>query len=157
MQRRFFEDFWGDCCNESIIVRETVSNLGLEDVSIVHYTWPGSSIKRPTPNQLATQCHVNWPVVYPESSYKIMDPVSAALPQILWRIFVATLLWITYFTFFCLQTHSHIAKLCSILLSLWWNQFNWILFKITQNSTRNNLPCLLKYFMNFNILMNSIY
>ena len=56
------------------------TTLGLEPVSIVHYTRPGSSIKRPTPNYLATQRHVNWPVVYPESSYKIMDPVSAALP-----------------------------------------------------------------------------
>ena len=68
------------------------TTLGLEPVSIVHYTRPGSSIKRPTPNYLATQCHVNWPVVYPKSSYKIMDPVSAALPQNLRRIFVATLL-----------------------------------------------------------------
>ena len=31
------------------------------------------------------------PVVYPESSYKIMNPVSAALPKNLRRIFVATL------------------------------------------------------------------
>ena len=68
------------------------TTLGLEPVSIVHYTRPGSSIKRPTPNYLATQRHVNWPVVYPKSSYKIMDPVSAALPQNLRRIFVATLL-----------------------------------------------------------------
>ena len=67
------------------------TTLGLEPVSIVHYTWPGSSIKRPTPNQLATQCHVNWPVVYLQSSYKIMDPVSVACPQNLQRIFVATL------------------------------------------------------------------
>ena len=26
-----------------------------------------------------------WPVVYPESSYKIMDPVSAALPKNFWK------------------------------------------------------------------------
>ena len=55
--------------------------IGWEPVSIVHYTRPGSSIKRPTPNYLATQRHVNWPVIYPKSSYKIMDPVSAALPK----------------------------------------------------------------------------
>ena len=67
------------------------TTLGWEPVSIVHYTRPGSSIKRPTPNSLATQRHVNWPVVYPKSSYKIMDPVSAALPQNLRRIFIATL------------------------------------------------------------------
>ena len=35
---------------------------------------------------------IGWePVVYPESSYKIMDPVSATLTQNLRRIFVATL------------------------------------------------------------------
>ena len=32
------------------------------------------------------------PVLFPKSSYKIMDPVSAALPQNLQRIFVATLI-----------------------------------------------------------------
>merc|ERR1719245_112013 len=63
---------------------------GREPVSSVHYTRPGTSIKQPTPNYLATQRHVNWPVIYPKSSYKIMDPVSAALPQNLRRIFVAT-------------------------------------------------------------------
>ena len=26
------------------------TTLGLEPVSIIHYTWPGSSIKQPTPN-----------------------------------------------------------------------------------------------------------
>ena len=67
------------------------TTLGLEPVSIVHYTRPGSSIKQPTPNYLATQRHVNWPVVYPESSYKNIEPVSAALPQNLRRIFIATL------------------------------------------------------------------
>ena len=41
---------------------------------------------------LATQRHVNWPAVHPESSYKIIDPVSVAPPQNLRRIFVATLL-----------------------------------------------------------------
>ena len=75
------------------------TTLGLEPVSIVHYTRPGSSIKRPTPNYLATQRHVNWPVVYPESSYKIMDPVSAALPQNLRRIFIATLVCHPLFKF----------------------------------------------------------
>ena len=64
---------------------------GREPVSSVHYTQPGSTIKRPTPNYLATQCHVNKPVVYPKSSYKIMDPGPAALPQNLRKIFVATL------------------------------------------------------------------
>ena len=62
-----------------------------EPVSTVDYTRPGSSIEQPTPNKLATQHHVNWPDIYPESSYKIMDPVSAARPQDLRRIFVATL------------------------------------------------------------------
>ena len=42
---------------------------------------------------LATQCNVNWAVIYPKSSYKIMDPVSAALPQNFIGIFVATLPW----------------------------------------------------------------
>ena len=65
------------------------TTLGLELVSIVHYTRPGSSIKRPTPNYLATQRPVNWPVVYTKSSYKIMDP--AALPKYFRRFFVATL------------------------------------------------------------------
>jgi len=55
--------------------------IGHEPVSIIHYTRLGSSIKGPTQNHEATQCHVNWPVVYFESSYKIMDPVSAALPK----------------------------------------------------------------------------
>ena len=81
---KIFESFRGVFCKEFIIVREPVS--------IVHYTRPGSSIKWPTLNYLATQCHVNWPVVYPKSSYKIMDPVSVALPPNLRRIFVATLL-----------------------------------------------------------------
>ena len=40
---------------------------------------------------ISSECHVNWPVIYPESSYKIIDPVSAALPKNLRRIFVATL------------------------------------------------------------------
>ena len=68
------------------------TTLGLEPLSIAHYTRPGSSIKRPTQNYLAAQRHVNWPVVYPVSSYKIMDPVSAALHQNLRRFFVATLI-----------------------------------------------------------------
>ena len=46
------------------------TTLGLEPVSIIHYTRPGSSIKRPTPNLLATQCHLNWPVVYPKVATK---------------------------------------------------------------------------------------
>ena len=45
------------------------------------YTRPLSSIKRSTPNLLATKRPVNWPVIYPKCSYKIMDPGSAALPQ----------------------------------------------------------------------------
>ena len=69
-------------------LKSSLTTLGLEPVSIMHYTRPGSSIK---PKKLATQCHGNWPVIYPESSYKIIDPVSAALPQNLRRIFVATL------------------------------------------------------------------
>ena len=54
--------------------------VGWETVLIVHYTRPGSSIKQPTPNCFTTQRHVNWPVVYPKSSYKIMDPVSSSTP-----------------------------------------------------------------------------
>ena len=46
--------------------------LGWEPVSIVHYTRSGSSIKQPT---------LPLPVMYPKSSYKIMDPGSAALPK----------------------------------------------------------------------------
>ena len=46
------------------------STLGPEPLSIVHYR---SSIKQPTPNYLATQHHMHWPVVYPKISYKIMD------------------------------------------------------------------------------------
>ena len=42
LKQRFYEDFGGGLSNESII--------GLEPVSIVHYTRPGSSIKQPTPN-----------------------------------------------------------------------------------------------------------
>ena len=41
--------------------REPVSKsttLGLEPVSIVHYNRPGSSIKQPTQNLLASKCHV---------------------------------------------------------------------------------------------------
>ena len=67
------------------------ATLGLEPVSIVYYTRTGSSIERPTPNKEATQRHVNYLVIHLESSYKIMDPVSAALPQYLQRICVATL------------------------------------------------------------------
>ena len=50
---------------------------GWEPVSLIHYTMPGSSIKQPTHNHEATICHVNWPVVFPESCYKIMDQVSS--------------------------------------------------------------------------------
>ena len=35
---------------------------------------------------------MNWPIVYPKSSYKISDQVSAAFPQNLQRFFVATLI-----------------------------------------------------------------
>ena len=55
--------------------------LGRELVSTIHYTRPWFSIKQPNPNYFATQHHVNWPVINPKSSYKIMDPVLAALPQ----------------------------------------------------------------------------
>ena len=68
--------------------------LGLEPVSIIHYTRPGSSIKQPTQNYLATQRHVNWPVIYPKSSCKIIDSILVALPQNHRRIFVATLIQI---------------------------------------------------------------
>jgi len=54
------------------------TTLGLESVSIIHNT---RQYQAAQPNYKATQCHVNWPVVYFESSYKIMDPVSAALPK----------------------------------------------------------------------------
>ena len=86
------------------------TKLGLEPASIVHYTWPGSSIKQPTPNYLTTQCHVNWPVVYPESSYKIMDPVSAALPQDLRRILVTT----RFLEF--ISTHIRLAFVSTLLM-----------------------------------------
>ena len=46
--------------------------LGLDPVSSGP---PGA-----TPNELATQCHVNWGVVYHGTCYKIMDPVSTSLP-----------------------------------------------------------------------------
>ena len=75
LQRGFFKDLWGELCN----------------ISVVHYTRLGSSIKWPTSNKEDKLCHVNWPVVYPKCSFKIMDPVSVALPQNLRRIFVATL------------------------------------------------------------------
>ena len=35
----------------------------------------------PQTNWLHNAMYVNWPVVYPESSYKIIDAVSLALPQ----------------------------------------------------------------------------
>jgi len=54
---------------------------GLEPVSIIYYTRLGSSIKQTTQNYEATQHHVNFCVIYFESSYKNMDPVSAALPK----------------------------------------------------------------------------
>ena len=55
------------------------TTLGREPVSSIHYTRPGSSIKRPTQNSEATIRHVNWPVltltVAPKSpSPSIMDP-----------------------------------------------------------------------------------
>ena len=95
-------------CNEdsSKIWEECSANrllyiIDCEPVSIVHYTRPGTCInrqlhkawiKRPTPNYLAAQCHVNWPALYPESSFKIMDPVyQRPSPKIFKRIFVATL------------------------------------------------------------------
>jgi len=62
LQQRFFEEVLGDCHKESIIDREPAS--------IVHYTWPGYIIKQPTPNRLATQCHVNWPVFTPKEATK---------------------------------------------------------------------------------------
>ena len=65
--------------------------IGREPVSLVHYIKPGSSNKWPTLNYLASQCHVNWGVVYLDSSYKNIEPVSAAFPQNLRRIFVAAL------------------------------------------------------------------
>ena len=43
LQRRLFEIFGG---------RFKESILGRETESIVHYTWPGSSIKQPIPNYL---------------------------------------------------------------------------------------------------------
>ena len=66
--------------------------MGLESVLTIHYNRIESSIKQPTLNKLASQRHVNWLDIYPKSSYKIMNPVSAALPKNLRRIFVATLL-----------------------------------------------------------------
>ena len=73
LKKRFFEDFGGGLCKESTI--------GPEPVSIIHYTRPGSSIKLPNPNLLAIQRHLNWPIVYPKSSYRIMDPVQCQQPS----------------------------------------------------------------------------
>ena len=68
------------------------TTLDLDIVTVAHCTRPGSvSRSPPQTNYLAKLCHVNWPVVYPKCSFKIMDPVSVALPQNLRRIFVATL------------------------------------------------------------------
>ena len=74
--------------------------MGREPVSINHYTRPGSSIKRPTPNWLATQCHVNWPKVatkswiqYQRPSPKIFEESSLQL----WSICLYP--WIRYYTF----------------------------------------------------------
>ena len=93
---------------EGVIVKNQLI-IDWEPVSNVHYTRYGSRIRQPTQNLLATKCHVNWPVVYPESSSKIMDPVSAALPQNLWRIFVATLEQIRITSFYWLQ-HFHLMS-----------------------------------------------
>ena len=117
---KIFESFRGVFCKEFIIVREPVS--------IVHYTRPGSSIKWPTLNYLATQCHVNWPVVQPKSSYKNMDPISAALPQILKESLLqlwikATLAWkslpwLAYTEASLIQVSDPFVKLnCNILTS----------------------------------------
>ena len=82
LQRRILKDFWRGFCKESMI--------GQEHLSVVHYTRPGSCIERPSLKWLATQCHVNWRVVNPKSSNKIMDPVSSGFFP-LRRFFVATL------------------------------------------------------------------
>ena len=48
---KIFEDFGGVLCKAFIIGRELVSIVYyIRPVSIVLYTRPGSSIKRPTPN-----------------------------------------------------------------------------------------------------------
>ena len=46
----------------------------------------------PTPKYLNTQHHVNWGSIYPESSNKIMYPVSSGPPPKSLKKFVATLL-----------------------------------------------------------------
>ena len=51
-------------------LHQSSTTLGLELVSIVNYTRSGSSIKRPTPNYLATQQHVNWSVFTPKVAKK---------------------------------------------------------------------------------------
>jgi len=90
---KIFEDFGGALCKEIIIGWESIVHYTRPGTCIIiHYTRPGSSIKRPTPNKLATQNHINWPVVYLKSSFKINDTVLAAFPQNLQRIFVVTLL-----------------------------------------------------------------
>ena len=83
---KIFEDFGGTLCKDFITGHEPVSTLGLEPVSIVHYTNldPVSS-SPPKTNYLHNECQVNWSVVFAVFSYKIMDPVSAALPQNLQR------------------------------------------------------------------------
>ena len=50
---KIFENFGGALKKRLLEVRnlyQTSTTLGLEPVSIVYYTRPGSSIKRPTPN-----------------------------------------------------------------------------------------------------------
>ena len=63
-----------------------------------------------------TRRNINWPVVYPKNSFKILEPVLAALPQNVQRILVATLLamigscftMLIYSREFCLLLSSHI-------------------------------------------------
>ena len=66
------------------------TTLGLEPVSIVNYTRPGSRIKWPTPNKFATQHHVSWPVLSPKVATKSWIQYQCFPPN-LRRIVIATL------------------------------------------------------------------
>ena len=61
LQREFLKDFGGGLCKGFI--------EGHDPVSIVHYTRPGSSIKRPTLTLFAILHQVTWGVVYPQYNH----------------------------------------------------------------------------------------
>ena len=103
---RFFDDILGGCCTESIISREPLSIVNYTHGSrdrmwspinwweiktsdwysslILKFYWldfgcfcKGTSMTTLDPDP---ESSIEWPVVYPEGSYKITDPVSAAPP-----------------------------------------------------------------------------